>query len=314
MITVSAPLDEASRPTLEPAHAEPEPDVEIPPLGPRLQMVRAVIIVLLVLATTMLFQLLVVSGAQHSSAQHRAFDALRGRLANTTAPIGPTDVDGHVLAIGTPLALMQIPKIGLSEVVGEGTTPSALFAGPGHRRDTPLPGQIGTSIVFGRRAAFGGPFGRIDELAQGDIIKVTTGQGQFQYRVRGVRYAGDPLPPPPATGKARLVLVTAAGATFLPNGVVRVDADLFGDAVVGAPRLIADSTGLSPAEQLMAGDSRTLWVLAMWLQALIVLSVAAVFAWHRWGKGRAWVVFLPPLLLVGSFAAGEAARLLPNLM
>ena len=64
----------------------------------------------------------------------------------------------------------------------------------------------------------------------------------------------------------------------------------------------------------MAGDSRTLRTLALWLQALIVLTVGAVWAWHRWGRAQAWVVFLPPLLLVGLFASGEAIRLLPNLL
>ena len=64
----------------------------------------------------------------------------------------------------------------------------------------------------------------------------------------------------------------------------------------------------------MAGDTRTLWVLAFWLQALIALSLAAVWAWHRWGRAQTWVVMLPPLLLVGLAASGEVARMLPNLL
>ena len=64
----------------------------------------------------------------------------------------------------------------------------------------------------------------------------------------------------------------------------------------------------------MAGDATTLWALALWLQALIALSLGVVWAWHRWGRAQAWVVFLPPMLLVGLSAAGEAARLLPNLL
>jgi sortase A len=254
-----------------------------------------------------------ISSLQHRAAQQREFDSFRADLARGTAPIGPTDANNHELGIGTPVAYLEIPVIGLHEVVGEGTTPSALFNGPGHRRDTPLPGQIGTSVMFGRRAAFGGPFSRLDELQKGDLIRVTTGQGVFRFRVRGIRRAGDPVPPTPATGEARLTLATTAGTAFLPSGVVRVDADLAGDAVVGPARLF-NTTTLPTEERVMAGDARTLWALALWLQALIVLSLGAVWAWHRWGRAHAWVVFLPPLVLVGLLASGEAARLLPNLL
>jgi len=64
----------------------------------------------------------------------------------------------------------------------------------------------------------------------------------------------------------------------------------------------------------MGADARTLWALALWLQLLTVLLVAAVWAWHRWGRAESWVVFLPPVLLVGLAVAGEAARLMPNLL
>jgi hypothetical protein len=145
------------------------------------------------------------------------------------------------------------------------------------------------------------------------LIKVTTGQGVFNYRVLGVRRQGDPAPAALIAGASRLTFVTAAGRAFLPDGVLRVDADIDGKAVVGPARLLSASA-LLPEERLMAGDTHTLWVLALWLQALILLSVAAVWAWHRWGRAQAWVVFLPPLLIVGLAASAEVARLLPNLL
>lgn len=286
---------------------------DAPPLGPRAQLIRAVLVLFLVLTGTLLLQLVVISSLQQSAAQGRAFDAFRSDLATGTAPIGPTDSKGRVLALGTPVAFLEIPSIGVSEVIGEGTTSSVLFDGPGHRRDTPLPGQIGSSVVFGRRAAFGGPFSDISELKKGDVIRVTTGQGSFEFKVLGVRREGEPAPPAPKTGTARLLLVTAAGRAFLPEGVLRVDAELDGDAVVGPARLIS-ATGLPAAERVMAGDSQTLWVLAFWLQALIAVSIAVVWSWHRWGRAQTWVVLFPPLLLVGLSASGEVARLLPNLL
>jgi sortase A len=211
------------------------------------------------------------------------------------------------------VAYLEIPEIGVSEVVVAGTTPSALFAGPGVRRDTVLPGQIGASIVMGRQAAFGGPFGGIGDLEEGDVVKVTTAQGEFEYEVLGVRREGDPVPPPAEAGVGRLILMTAEGRAFMPTGVLRVDAELSEGAVGGPTRLYAPQA-LPKSEEAMGIDTSNLFVLVLWIQALILLSVGAVWAWHRWGHAQAWIVFLPPLLLVGLAASAEAARFLPNLL
>jgi hypothetical protein len=64
----------------------------------------------------------------------------------------------------------------------------------------------------------------------------------------------------------------------------------------------------------MGIDTSNLWVLVLWLQALIVLAVGAVWSWHRWGRPQTWIVFFPPLVLVGLAASAEVARLLPNLL
>lgn len=284
-----------------------------PPLSPRLQFIRVVLVLVCVVCTTMLLQLVVVSKFQHSAAQGQQFDLFRSQLANGIAPIGPTDTNDELLELGAPVAYVEIPEIGLDEVVGEGTTAGVLFDGAGHRRDTPLPGQVGTSVIMGRRAAFGGPFGDITSLREGDRITVTTGQGVFEFSVIGVRYEGQPAPEPPAAGESRLMLVTAGGRAYLPEGVVRVDAELDGDAVGGPARPVS-AAGLPPNERFMAADTSTLWAFALWLQALILLCIGLVWAWHRWGRAQAWVVFLPLILLVGLAASGEAARLLPNLL
>jgi sortase (surface protein transpeptidase) len=286
---------------------------ETPPLSPRLALIRAVLTLVFVLCVTLILQLTLVSKFQHSTSQSRAFDNYRANLARGTAPIGPTDEAGKELALGTGVGYLEIRAIGLEQVVLEGTTSGVLFDGPGHRRDTPLPGQVGTSVLFGRQASYGGPFSDLAELRPDDVITVTTGQGVFNFTVLGVRRDGDPAPAPPAAGTSRLLLITADGTPYLPGGVLRVDAQLDGEAVGGPARTIAP--GALPAnERLMAGDSSTLWALALWLQALIVLSVGAVWAWHRWGRSQAWIVFLPPMMLVGLAAAGEVARLLPNLL
>jgi LPXTG-site transpeptidase (sortase) family protein len=289
------------------------PAVALPPLSARLQLARAALVVCCVLCAASLAQLVIGSALQQRAAQQQLFDRFRAELAQGTAPLGPTDVDGAELAPGHPVAYLEIPSLGLRQVVVEGTSAAELFAGPGHRRDTPLPGQAGVSVVFGRRAAFGGPFAHLHDLAPGELIRVTTGQGTFEYRASGLRRAGDPAPVAPAPGEGRLTLTTADGSPFLPDGVLRVDAELSGDAAPAVARLV-DARRLPSEEQALAVDARTLWALALWLQALLATALAAVWAWHRWGRAQAWVVFLPPLLLAGQAASNEATRLLPNLL
>lgn len=282
-------------------------------LSPRQQLVRAVLVLAVVLSTSLVLHLTLISAVQQGAGQHRAFEQLRGQLAEGTAPVGPTDNDGRELAPGSPVAYMEIPKLNLEQVLVEGTGAGTLFIGPGHRRDSPLPGQPGVSVVMGRKAAFGGPFRRIHQLQKGAVIRVTTGEGKYVYKVTGVRRAGDPVPAAPASGEGRLLLVTADGRRFVPSGVLRVDAELSDPAGVGSARLVSSRT-LPANEQIMAGDPSTLWALAMWLQFLLLAVLGAAWAWYRWGRAKAWIVFVPPLLLLGISVSGEAARLLPNLL
>ncbi|WP_369248776.1 sortase [Streptomyces sp. R41] len=258
-------------------------------------------------------QLLLLSGLQERAAQHAAFDELRAQLALGTAPVAQTDQQGDLLAPGTPVALIDIPAVHVRQVVLEGTDSAVLTDGPGHRRDTPLPGQAGTSVLLGRAAAYGGPFGRLDELATGETFTVTTGQGKAKYQVIGVRRAGDPAPATPATGKGRLVLVTATGPSFMPGGVLRVDADLV-SAPAQTPAAVIRSGTLPEAEQPLARPSGVPWPLVMWLQALVAVAVAAAWAWHRWGRHQTWIVFAPVVAVLGLQVATRTTELLPNVM
>jgi len=258
-------------------------------------------------------QLLVVSAAQERSAQHAAFDELRNQLALGTAPVAQADQQGRLLAPGTPVGLVDVPSLRMSQVVLEGTDSAVLTDGPGHRRDTPLPGQAGTSVLMGRAAAYGGPFGRLASLTTGDTFSVTTGQGKATYRVSDIRRAGDPAPAPLASGKGRLVLVTATGPRFTPSGVLRVDADLI-SAPFQTPAAVIRSGTLPDSEEPLARPSGVPWPLVMWLQALLLTAIAAVWAWHRWGRHQTWIVFAPVVAVLGLQVATRTTELLPNLL
>ncbi|MEU9344484.1 sortase [Streptomyces sp. NPDC048278] len=258
-------------------------------------------------------QLLVFSSAQQHSAQHADFDQLREQLALGTAPVAQTDQDGKLLAPGTPVAIVEIPKLGLSQVVLEGTDSSVMTDGPGHRRDTPMPGQAGTSVLMGRAAAYGGPFGKLSQLATGDTFTVTTGQGKAKFQVIDVRRAGDPAPTALASGKSRVVLITAAGPKFMPSGVLRVDADLV-SAPFQTPSAVIRAGTLPGSEEPLARPSGVPWPLVMWMQALLLTAVAGVWTWHRWGRHQTWIVFAPVVAVLGLQVATRTTELLPNLL
>lgn len=257
----------------------------------------------------------VVSSLHHARAQHTAYANFRQELALATAPVGPTRPDDptRLLAPGTAVAVLAIPRLGVHEVVFEGTTGAVLQGGPGHLRTTPLPGQAGVSVIMGRAAAYGGPFRGLSRLDPGDTFTVTTGQGASTFRVLGVRRGGDPLPPPLRAGGGRLTLTTADGPPLLPSGVLRVDADLVTETLP-TPAMPLTARDLSPAERSLGTDQFAWVLLVLWGQALV--ATAALLAWVKlhWGRWQVWAVAVPVLSFVGVATADQAARLLPNLM
>jgi LPXTG-site transpeptidase (sortase) family protein len=272
---------------------------------------RGSLVVVAVLALGLCFHLIVTSRLEHSASQATALQGLRKQLALGTAPTGQVDRNGRLLRLGTPIAVIDIPAVRLHQVVLEGTTSSVLRSGPGHLRNTVLPGQPGTSVIFGRAAAYGGPFGGLHTLHVGDKITVTTGIGASTFLVIDHRRAHDPLPRPLAAGAGRLTLVTATGMPLFPDGVLRVDADLASKTQPPSPMAL---TFVGASERPMAADTSALWVLVLLLQALILARVGAVWAWRRWGRAQSWIVFFPVTALLGLLLADQLMRLLPNLM
>lgn len=302
-----------------PGGSAPRPPRDLPPLPaleplpPAVGIARRGIVVTALLMLAVVVNVTVVSQLSYQVWQQQRYDAFREQLALAVAPVGEVDIDNRMLAPGAPVAYLDIPSIGLGTVIVEGSGAGETMFGPGHRRDTVLPGQSGTSVVYGRAAAYGGPFSQLERLAPGDTFTVTTGQGEHTYRVIGIRYAGDPGPPPPATGESRLVLVTARGPAFMPTGVVRLDAELTSTVSAAGPRVTVPAS-LPEAAQPMATDTGTVWALVLWLQALLLVEVAAIWCARRWGARQTWLVFSIVGLAVAFRVADEITKLLPNLL
>jgi sortase A len=247
---------------------------------------------------------------QEAGSQRQLHATMREQLAAQTGPIG------GVIDPGAPVAIIHAPSIGLDDVVVvEGTSSAELTAGPGHRRDTPLPGQPGASVLMGRSELYGAPFARVADLHAGDSINAETGQGTFEYKVDGVRRDGDPLPAVVAAGAGRLTLVTSEpGADAGSRQVVYVDSTLVGDAQKPDPPASARPHSISSAEVALTGDQDSLMLLVIWLEALVAAVVLLCWGLGRWARRPALLIGIP-LVIAALWGVSETATLLlPNLV
>lgn len=270
---------------------------------------RAVTWVLAVISAFALFFvafLLVLSPIQQGRAQDVLYTKFRSELAATTAPFGVDPITP-----GAPVALIEVPSLGLRQVVVEGTAGTDLRSGPGHLRVTTLPGQLGTSVIMGRSTTYGGPFRNLPSLRPGQRLQVTTGQGVFTYRVEDVRRDGDPQPPVLRADQGRLLLVTTDSATLGATSTVYVDARLVSQAAATPPRI---GVVVPAYEDEMASDPSALLPLSLWLFGLLAVGAFAAWGVARWGRAQTWVIAVPLFLATLWGASDSAAMLLPNLM
>lgn len=88
---------------------------------------------------------------------------------------------------GDAIGKIELPSIGRSYFLVEGTDTATLRKGPGHYPDTPLPGERGTVAVAGHRTTYGAPFRKLDQLERGDAVVASMPFGRFVYRVERTR-------------------------------------------------------------------------------------------------------------------------------
>jgi sortase A len=88
---------------------------------------------------------------------------------------------------GDAIGEIELPTLGRSYFMVEGTDTASLRKGPGHYAETPLPGERGTVAVAGHRTTYLAPFREIDELRRGDPVVASMPYGRFLYRVERTR-------------------------------------------------------------------------------------------------------------------------------
>lgn len=239
------------------------------------------------------------SALQASRAQDVMYKDLKEDLAQAVVPVS------GILAPGTPLGLVQIPRLGVEQVFVAGSASELTMDGPGLQPDSRLPGQQGVSILIGRRATFGAPFAHLDEMQTGDIIVVTTGQGRFEYVVDIVRTSDAP-PTKIEAVPARLSLVTSDPA-MTPSRSLLVSAQLDGKALPA-------STGQAsrPADQPGEGSKSSLVPLLLWSQLLLVVTCAFTWAALRVPGRALWIGAVPVFIALLWIVFENLAVLLPN--
>ncbi|MEP4732803.1 class GN sortase [Parvibaculum sp.] len=84
-----------------------------------------------------------------------------------------------------PVAKLEIPSQGMSQIVLAGTSGEALAFGPGHLFGSPEPGQPGTSVIAGHRDTH---FTFLRSVKSDDAVIVTTRDGiSHRFTVRHAR-------------------------------------------------------------------------------------------------------------------------------
>ena len=69
--------------------------------------------------------------------------------------------------MGSSIGLLEVPRLGLSVIVLEGTDEHTLQLGAAHIEDTALPGELGNFGIAGHRDAF---FRTLKDIRQNDRI------------------------------------------------------------------------------------------------------------------------------------------------
>ena len=165
-------------------------------------------------------------------------------------------------ANGSALARLEVPAIGIDDIVVAGIGVSDLKLGPGHFPDTPLPGQLGNAAIAGHRTTYGAPFFDVDQLQEGDEMIVTTLAGRYVYEVDSQRIVDPSAYEVIATSDpstATLTLVSCEPKWTARNRIVITGVlDDARSALVGEPllnygRTAESSDGPQPSDTASSG-------------------------------------------------------------
>ena len=107
------------------------------------------------------------------------FQRAEGRQLESlvAAPASPAGLSPAPVGL---IGRVDVPRLGISAIVMEGTTSRVLRRAVGHIIGTSLPGEAGNVAISGHRDTFFRPLRNIEPS---DIILLTTAAGEYRYRV-----------------------------------------------------------------------------------------------------------------------------------
>jgi len=147
-----------------------------------------------------------------------------GRARRTASPASLKNAPPPTVTGGL-IGRIEIPRLGLSVMVIEGTSRTTLRRAAGHIPGTALPGHSGNVGISGHRDTF---FRPLRKIQQNDIIMLTTLFGEFRYRVVSTKVVGpDDVAVLDPSGNEVLTLVTCYPFYFVGSApdrfIVRAD-------------------------------------------------------------------------------------------
>ncbi len=265
-------------------HAEvvSETNVQALPVQPlpRKQVVALV-------AGVLLLSILVIEFIGGFFIQQRAQDQLRSEFSGTLATAasafgqpGLSPLPDTAPRLGSAVALVSVPALGISQVAVEGSTSEYTRKGIAHVPGTVLPGQAGHAMLVGRRTSFGAPFAKLGSLGEGSQFVITTVEGVSTYKVIAKSTAADALP-------ANLLTVVTSNPPILSISNITVQAELVGKPFPSTPRNNAVTNRADHVAEII-----------VLLQLLIAALIAIPFARRHFGSLITWLVLAPITLAV----------------
>lgn len=118
---------------------------------------------------------------QERAQDHSMIEAQEHIEKATVDPVSTEDISNYQAADQNAFAILDIPKLGKSLPVVEGTDPDALQKGVGHLSDSVYPGQGEQILLSGHRDTVFRSFGKIEI---GDQFIVNMPYGSYTYEIK----------------------------------------------------------------------------------------------------------------------------------
>jgi len=174
--------------------------------------------------------------------QASAERSLEGQIRAHKMSSGPLRSIGPLVKGGDMIGRIDVPRLGLSVAVMEGTEPQMLRLGVGHIEGTALPGEAGNIGIAGHRDTF---FRQLRDVRRDDEIQIQTPTELLRYQVDWVKVvAPDDMSVLTTSRESTLTLVTCYPFQFLGSAPQRfvVRAHQY-----SPPSAVKDRLDLAPA-------------------------------------------------------------------